>query len=160
MWTCGIAGTDPSNFEGWGGVFLYIKFARYYNGIRRLGGVGFITLTPCLPKYDLHSGPMFESFTKFVSSLKMLALIVFFFPFADSSLELCPSPGQPSCCSPAMEEALSRWSDDLFARYRKLIVFLHISFFKKISVHFQGPLHLDGELSVKAIPAKGKQSRR
>ncbi len=45
-------GTDPSNFglgRG-GGGYYYIQFVRYYNGIRRLGGV--LSLTPCVPRYD------------------------------------------------------------------------------------------------------------
>ncbi len=33
-----------------GGVVYYIKFVSYYNGIRRLRVVGFITLTPCVPR--------------------------------------------------------------------------------------------------------------
>ena len=32
------------------GVY-YIKFVLYYNGIWRLGGGGFITQTPCVPRY-------------------------------------------------------------------------------------------------------------
>ena len=35
-----------------GGGIYYIKFVRYYNGIRRLGGGWFITRTPCVPRYE------------------------------------------------------------------------------------------------------------
>ncbi len=39
--------------RGW---VYYIKFVRYYNGIRRRGGGGVITLTPCVPRYALYTG--------------------------------------------------------------------------------------------------------
>ena len=42
----------PQILRARGGVY-YIKFVRYYKGIRRLGG--FTTLTPCVPRYaDYH----------------------------------------------------------------------------------------------------------
>ena len=50
-----IAGNGPLRF--WRGGIYYIKFVRYYNGIRRLGGGGFITLTPCVPRYALSISP-------------------------------------------------------------------------------------------------------
>ncbi len=49
-----IAGHGPLEFWGLGWGVYYIKFVCYYNGIRRLGGGGFITLTPCVPRYDSH----------------------------------------------------------------------------------------------------------
>ena len=54
MMILAIAGHGPLELRGLGGVY-YIKFIRYYNGIRRLGRggwEGFITLIPCVPRYD------------------------------------------------------------------------------------------------------------
>ncbi len=39
MMILAIAGHGPLELRGLGGVY-YIKFIRYYNGIRRLGGGG------------------------------------------------------------------------------------------------------------------------
>ena len=49
----------------------YIKFIHYYNGIRRLGW-GFITLTPCVPRY----GTILVSFTTMYGGGTMLVPIL------------------------------------------------------------------------------------
>ncbi len=53
----------PRILRARGGGVYYIKFVSYYNEIRRqgVGWGGFITLTPCVPRYGPHSVPPSKS---------------------------------------------------------------------------------------------------